>query len=240
MEPKSKISLKIDGSEVTADEGMTILEAAQQAGIHIPTLCHHPAVPPAGACRICVVEIKSGHRPGLVPACSYPAEDGLAIETHSERVLNSRRMTLSLMLLRAPKAELIQKMAEEYGEAGREAYIRARFTFDIAWPLVYTFFLVTTISWIYSRTFPPESWWRRANLAPILAMVFDLLENLSTSLVMYRFPERTPVVDSLATVFTSLKWFFVTGSFLLLIGGILVGLRRWYKRRRAAEGNLIS
>jgi len=134
----------------------------------------------------------------------------------------------------------LYQMAEEYGEAGREAYIRARFTFDIAWPLVYTFFLVTTISWIYSRTFPPESWWRRANLAPILAMVFDLLENLSTSLVMYRFPERTPVVDSLATVFTSLKWFFVTGSFLLLIGGILVGLRRWYKRRRAAEGNLIS
>jgi uncharacterized BrkB/YihY/UPF0761 family membrane protein len=137
-------------------------------------------------------------------------------------------------------ADDLYQMAEEYGEAGREAYIRARFTFDIAWPLVYTFFLVTTISWIYSRTFPPESWWQRANLAPIMAMVFDLLENLSTSLVMYRFPERTPVVDSLATVFTSLKWFFVTGSFLLLIGGILVGLRRWYKRRRAAEGNLIS
>jgi hypothetical protein len=48
---------------------------------------------------------------------------------------------------------------------------------------------------------------------------------------MYRFPERTPVVDSLATVFTSVKWIFVTGSFVLLIVGIVIGIWRWYRRR---------
>jgi heterodisulfide reductase subunit A len=107
--------LVIDGQEIEVERGKTLLDAAKGLGIEIPTLCYHWAVPNTGACRICVVEIKSGHRPGLVPACSYPAEDGLAIETRSERVINSRRMTLSLMRARAPKAELIQKMAEEYG-----------------------------------------------------------------------------------------------------------------------------
>ena len=128
-------------------------------------------------------------------------------------------------------ADDLYQMAEEYGEAGREAYVRARFTFDLAWPLVYTFFFVTTISWIYSRISPPESRWRRANLVPVLAMVFDLLENLSTSLVMYRFPERTPVVDWLAGVFTTLKWVFVASSFLLLIGGMVIGVWRWVRRQ---------
>ena len=107
--------LVIDGQEVEVEKGKTLLDAAKQLGIEIPTLCYHWMVPTTGACRICVVEIKSGHRPGLVPACSYPAEEGLTIETRSERVLNSRRMTLSLMRARAPKAEVIRKMAEEYG-----------------------------------------------------------------------------------------------------------------------------
>jgi hypothetical protein len=133
-------------------------------------------------------------------------------------------------------ADDLYQMAEEYGEAGREAYIRARFTFDIAWPLVYAFFFVTTISWIYSRIFPAESRWRRSNLVPVLAMFFDLLENLSTSLVMYRYPERMPVVDSLSGVFTTLKWVFVAGSFLLLVGGMVIGVWSWYKRRKVTEG----
>ena len=71
-------------------------------------------MPPAGACRVCVVEIKAGGRPGLVPSCSYPAQDGLVIETASESVLKSRRMTIQLLLLRAPGAEAIQKLAKQY------------------------------------------------------------------------------------------------------------------------------
>jgi len=109
------LQLTLDGQKVEIEEGRTVLDAATAAGIPIPTLCFHRAAPAAGACRICVVEIKAGGRPGLVPACSYPAQDGLEIETRSERVVLSRRMTLQLMLARSPEAEVVQKLAEEYG-----------------------------------------------------------------------------------------------------------------------------
>jgi len=107
--------LTIDGLPVEVEEGQSLLDAAGVLGIEIPTLCYHRAVPAAGACRVCVVEITGGGRPGLVPACSYPAQDGLEIETASERVLESRRMTLALLRARAPDAEIIQEMAAQYG-----------------------------------------------------------------------------------------------------------------------------
>ena len=127
----------------------------------------------------------------------------------------------------------LYRMAEEYGERGRKAYVEARFTFDLVWPLVYTLFLTTGISWVFSRAFAPDSRWQRANLAPLLGAVFDYLENLATSLVMLRYPEQTAVVDALAPVFTALKWLFLGVSFLLLFGGVAVAA--W--RRIAARGS---
>lgn len=73
-------------------------------------------------------------------------------------------------------------MTEVYGKQGREAYVRARFTFDVLWPLVCTMFMSTAISWVYIRAFPLDSRGQRANLAPVLGALFDYLENLSTSL----------------------------------------------------------
>jgi hypothetical protein len=114
----------------------------------------------------------------------------------------------------------LYRWAEAYGEQGRQEYVRARFTFDVAWPLVYAFFLVTAISWLCGRAFEPDSGWQLANLAPVLGMSFDFLENIATSLVMGRFPQPTPVVDSLAAVFTLLKWGFIAASFLLLVAAL--------------------
>ncbi len=108
------INLTIDNQQIEAEEGKTLLAVATLAGIEIPTLCYHPAVPSAGACRICVVEITGGGRPGLVPACAYPVQEGLEIQTRSERVVASRRMTLALMLARSPDAKIIQELAQEY------------------------------------------------------------------------------------------------------------------------------
>jgi hypothetical protein len=125
----------------------------------------------------------------------------------------------------------LYRMAEAYGPEGRAAYVRARVTFDVAFPLVYTFFLVTAISWVFARAFPPASRWQRANLAPLAGALFDLLENAATSLVMARFPAQTPIAAALAPLFTLAKWVFVIGSFVLLFVGIAAALWRRIRRR---------
>lgn len=128
-------------------------------------------------------------------------------------------------------AEDLYEIAEAYGETGRRLYVRSRFTFDVAWPLVYALFLTTAISWAYAHTFSPDSQWQLANLAPLLGAGLDYLENVALSLVMVRYPDRTPVLDTLAPVVTLMKWLLVGGSFLLLSIGIAVGTWRWFASR---------
>jgi hypothetical protein len=113
----------------------------------------------------------------------------------------------------------LNRMAEASGEAGRQEYVRSHFTFDLAWPLVYTFFLVTAISWLFGRGFPLASRWQLANLAPLAAMLLDFLENISTSLVMLAYPQTLAVIAWLAPIFTFLKWMAVGLSIILLLLG---------------------
>ena len=115
----SEILLQIDGREVKAREGMTILEAAQSVGIFIPTLCHHEKLEPYGACRICTVEVETRGRTNLVAACLYPVERNLVVRTRSEKADKTRKMLLELMLAHAPEAGVLQDLAQEYraGEA---------------------------------------------------------------------------------------------------------------------------
>jgi hypothetical protein len=129
----------------------------------------------------------------------------------------------------------LYEIAQAYGEGGRAAYIKARFTFDLIWPLVYMVFLTTTISWIYHQAFKPNSFWQLANLVPVFGMFFDYLENIATSTVMARYPTPTIVVDQLAPVLTLLKWVFVGGSFVLLLIGLVVGTFRWMKAKDKSE-----
>jgi hypothetical protein len=126
-------------------------------------------------------------------------------------------------------------MAEAYGPDGRAAYIRARFTFDLAWPLVYTLFLVTAVGWIFKKAFPAESRWQLANLAPVAGALFDFLENITAALVMERYPASTPVVDLLAPIFTALKWSLLGASFLLLLAGACIGLWKWTAKKRVSR-----
>lgn len=120
---------------------------------------------------------------------------------------------------------------EAWGPAGRSAYVQARVTFDVLWPLVYGAFLVVTLAWTWARTTAPGSRWRRVALLPVLVVALDYAENLCTATVMARYPARTPVLAELAPVFTGAKWLTLSACFLLLGVG-LVGIAIGAVRRR--------
>lgn len=92
----ANITLKINGIDVTVNKGATVLKAAEQAGIDIPSLCHDPRVKPFGACRLCFVEIDGTAKP--VTACSTEAKDGMVVRTHTPAVNRLRRFGLELLL----------------------------------------------------------------------------------------------------------------------------------------------
>ncbi len=109
------VNLVIDGKKIEAEAGTTILAAARDNGIVIPTLCHHESIDPSGACRLCVVEVAKGTRKRIVTSCIYLCEDGIAVDTKSERVLAVRRLVLELLMARCPTSDVLKEMAAELG-----------------------------------------------------------------------------------------------------------------------------
>jgi heterodisulfide reductase subunit A len=109
------ITFKLNGKQVQAEEGQTILQVARQYNVHIPTLCYHRALTPAGACRLCTVEVFDGRRSRLVTSCNYPAWRDMEVRTDTERVINGRRMIVELLLARCPGVKVLQDLAREYG-----------------------------------------------------------------------------------------------------------------------------
>lgn len=107
--------LIIDGVQVHAEEGQTVLEVAKANGIDIPTLCHHPLLEPYGSCRLCTVEVIQRGRSRLETSCTYPAWDGLEIKTNSPPVIAVRKAIMGLFLSRCPNVPIIQELARQYG-----------------------------------------------------------------------------------------------------------------------------
>jgi len=105
------ISLKINGLNVSVDEGTTLLEAANFLGFPIPTLCYHEGLSPYGACRLCVVEIGENLNTKLITSCTYKAEEGLVVRTASARVIRARKMIIELLLASCPQSKTIQDLA---------------------------------------------------------------------------------------------------------------------------------
>ena len=107
------VNLIIDGKNISAPKDTMLLEAIRGAGISVPTLCAHEAVSRSGSCRLCVVEIQKGNRTRIVTSCLYGVEEGLMVNTKSDRVLNVRRLVMELLLARCPESDVLQKMAKE-------------------------------------------------------------------------------------------------------------------------------
>jgi bidirectional [NiFe] hydrogenase diaphorase subunit len=90
-----KLSIRIDGEYVAAQEGQTILEVARASGKYIPTLCWLENITAVGACRLCIVEVAGINR--LLPACTTPVQDGMSVTTNSERLKQYRRIALEFL-----------------------------------------------------------------------------------------------------------------------------------------------
>ncbi len=132
------VNIKINGMDVAAAKGSTILQAAHAAGITIPTLCYLKDINEIGACRICVVEVKGAR--SLVASCVYPVNEGMEIFTNTPKVLESRRKTLQLILsdhnqdclgcVRSGNCEL-QTLCKELGVDNTSKYEGAKNTREI-------------------------------------------------------------------------------------------------------------
>lgn len=110
------ITLTIDGREIGAEEGWTVLKAAQNVGIEIPTLCYHEALSSSGACRLCSVEVTTKRgRNRVVASCLYPVEEGLNVQTNSEKIKRLRKGLMELLLARCPSSEKIKDTARQMG-----------------------------------------------------------------------------------------------------------------------------
>ncbi|MBF0406957.1 MAG: iron hydrogenase small subunit [Candidatus Riflebacteria bacterium] len=95
------LNVTINDKKYEFDNGLTILEACQKAGIDVPTLCHLKGLQPSGSCRICVVEVEKTR--GLIPSCSYPLSDGMVIRTNTERIREARKMIVELLIANHPQ-----------------------------------------------------------------------------------------------------------------------------------------
>jgi len=109
------ITFRMNGLEVSAEEGWTILEAAKFYGLEIPTLCYYEGLTPYGGCRLCVVEIGEGARAKLVSSCTYIVEPGLVVRTDTKRVIAARKMMIELMVSVAPGSKVLQDLASQFG-----------------------------------------------------------------------------------------------------------------------------
>ncbi len=109
------ITFIMNGMEVKAEEGWTLLETARFYGLEIPTLCYNEGLSPWGGCRLCLVEIGEGPRAKLVSSCTYPAQEGLVVRTDTKRVVTARKMMIELMLSMAPGSKVLQDLASKFG-----------------------------------------------------------------------------------------------------------------------------
>ncbi|MGA2533299.1 MAG: 2Fe-2S iron-sulfur cluster-binding protein [Candidatus Aminicenantales bacterium] len=109
------ITFRMNGLEVSAEEGWTILEASKFYGLEIPTLCYYEGLSPYGGCRLCVVEIGEGEKAKLVSSCTYPVEQGMVVRTDTKRVIAARKMMIELMVSVAPGSKVLQDLASQFG-----------------------------------------------------------------------------------------------------------------------------
>ena len=105
------VHLIVNGRRVGVREDTSLLEVCRKMSIPIPTLCYHQDLKPYGSCRLCLVEVTENGKTRMVTSCNFPAQQGIRVETQSERVLQARRALAGLLLARCPQVPFVQKLA---------------------------------------------------------------------------------------------------------------------------------
>lgn len=120
------VKLTIDDKVIEAEDDLTILNAADEAGIHIPTICYRESLSPAGSCRVCAVEIMTNGKSELTTACNYLVEAGIEVRTDSEKVIKARRLAVELLMAQRPHSDEIQKLARQLGIEEPRFFLKER------------------------------------------------------------------------------------------------------------------
>jgi len=109
------VKFTINGVKVEAEQGDNVLDTARHYGFEVPSLCHHEAIVPYGACRLCLVEINKGGKKKITTSCNYEVLDGIEVMTETKEINKHRAMVLELVLAEAPQNENVKKLAAKYG-----------------------------------------------------------------------------------------------------------------------------
>jgi len=109
------VNITIDGQKVQAKEGASVLESARGLKIDIPTLCYHKDLSSFGACRLCMVEVKSNGKWKLTTSCTTPIEEGMEIKTASDKVKESRKFSAGMLFYKYPGDKTVREMAQKLG-----------------------------------------------------------------------------------------------------------------------------
>lgn len=109
------MKIVIDGRQVEAVVGETILMTARKAGIHVPTLCYYEAFEGQGRCRMCMVEVNQGGRKRTVAACTFPVTEGIEVTTSTPQIEKLRKTIVMLLYKKAPDSQLLQQLYRDYG-----------------------------------------------------------------------------------------------------------------------------
>ena len=109
------ITLWINDKQYQAAEGQSVLQVALDNGIEIPHLCYHESLSSQGSCRLCLVEVTKGSKTIMTTSCTYPAMEGIKVQTDTLEIKKARRLVMELLLPLAPDAPKIKALASELG-----------------------------------------------------------------------------------------------------------------------------
>jgi len=109
------IPITINDQKFEVSKDLSVLEAAREQGIHIPTLCYHEALESVGACRLCIVEVEQNGRSRTAASCVTPVVADMIVRTNTEKIQKMRRVLIELLLARCPDLKILHRLAQEVG-----------------------------------------------------------------------------------------------------------------------------